>query len=508
MAPGTTIQSAIRTTPGGPLSRRGRAIPPVRWGLRNSRSLCAGLFALATCSVALGSGQQLVLIDPPCDARPTPTDPGADGLFNADLHRQPELLSIRTMAWSPDDPQDNPFIGSFDANGGFVRIDVRLLGLMNPPGSNDPLDFSPFAYGDNPVFGFLEFDMDRDNQTGGELDAPQFRYNSNIVRFGGVPSGSPFENRIALDETAFDGVFDTLPLVDQSGEEFHMALLGEVFSPSNITIIDGNADLIFEAGETWWIQAPWFHRAHGYEPFSVAKGGGVPGRYEPTSLLQFQHDLETDITSITLVFPLTNEAAGSLTGEPPEPLNHDPTDQASLLEAINDLVISALFLDMFPSGMPEEQIIIRWKNKDPLDSLDPSDWDVTALLGTSYDVPESPGPFFLWSDTYPNVMMGDMNGDELIGDLDENLVEAYVLANDAADGVVDGSVTVNGFASGFSVFDINYDGVVDGVDIDLAEYGTISACIPALSEWGMILLMLLLACAGTLIFRQPLRQPG
>jgi len=445
------------------------------------------------------------LIDPPCDAMPTLTDPGADGIYDVNAHRPPELLTVRSMAWTPDDPQIDLFSGGFDANGGFVRIDVRLRGLMNPPGSNDPLDFSPFVYGDNPVFGFIEFDMDRDSQTGGELDAPQFRYNSNIVRFGGVPSGSPFEHRIALDETAFDGIFDTEPFVDQSGEEFHIALLGEVFSPANITVVAGNADLIFEEGETWWIQAAWFHRAHGYEPFSVAKGGGVPGQYEPTSLLQFQHDPDNDVTTITLVFPLTNAAAGSIAGQPPEPLNHDPTDQASVLEALNDLVISALFLDTFPTGLPEEEIIIRWKDKNPLDSLDPSDWDATVLLGTSYDVSEAPGPFFLWTDAYPNVLTGDINGDNLLYDDDEQVID-YVEANDAADGVVDGSVTVPSFAAGFTVFDVNYDGVVDAVDIDIAQNGTVGACIPALSQWGVVVLILLITCAGTLVFQRPLRQ--
>ncbi len=480
----------------------GAGVAPVVRGRRLPGSLVACLFAVAACSVVHGEEQQLLLIDPPCDATPRMTDPGADGIFDFYTHRLPELLSVRVVGWTPNDPQNDLFSGVFDVSGGFVRFDIRLLGLMNPPGNNDPLDFSPFAYGDNPVFGFIEFDMDQDNQTGGELDAPQFRYNGNIVRFGGVPHGSQFEYRIALDETAFDGNFDTQPLVDQSGEDFHIALLGDIFWASNITVVVGDADLTFEEGETWQIQAPWFHRAHGYEPFSVAKGGAVPGEYAPSSLLQFQHDLNDGNTTISLVFPLTNEAAGLMAGQPPQPMNQDPTDQASVLEALSDLVLSAQFLDAFPSGLPEEQIILRWQNKNPLSFLDSRDWQATALLGTSYEVSEAPGPFFLWTDVCPNVLAGDVNGDEWNDDLDEAAVGGYVAANDAADGVVDGSVTVPAFAAGFTVFDVNSDGVVDNADAEIADHGVFVPCIPAVSQWGVFVLALLLACLGTLLFQR------
>lgn len=411
----------------------------------------------------------IAIPDPVCDHVARRTDPGGDGPFDPSLHRLPDLLEMAFGNWLPNAPESDLFNGVFESEAEFLRFDILFDGLVNPPGRTDPSQFAPFAYGDHPVYGFIEIDMDDDMDTGGELETPQFRYLGNVVRFGGMPDESLYDGRVAEDASAFDGDFLTEPYVERHGEEFHIALLGGQFFSSDVVEIAGDGDGVFEAGETWDITAPWFHRAHGFEPFSLAKGGPANGEYAPDSVIRFRHDPVADTTRLSLVFPLTNEAAALIHGEPPEPLNHNPTDQASVLEALSDLVDSAEFLDMFPTGLPEEAIIIDWKDKDPEEFLSPAEWRVTALVGSTYIAPDPAGVFFVWTDANPDVLRGDVDGENGLDADDVEEIVDFIAEHDADDGSSDGAVTLVDFAVDFSVFDVNHNGIVNYIDVMLVS---------------------------------------
>lgn len=451
--------------------------------------ICGALSFFLGSLVSLASpDSELVLVDFDYDAVALRTDAGATAPFDPQQHRLINLLEITMGSWAPLSASIDPFDGAFASTGGFVRIDIVFEGLVNPPGSTDPVTFDPFKYGPDPVFGFVEIDMDESNETGGELDAPQFRYLGNIARFGGEPSSSRFGDRIAEDDSAFDGDFTTDPFVERHGEEFHIAFLGSVFAPIDIVENTGDGDLFFEADEEWVIGAPWFHRAHGFEPFSVAAGGAVPGEYAPECQLRFRHDSANNRTQVSLVFPLTNIAAAQMLGQPPQTNNNDPSDQASVEEAFDDLVLSAAIINMFPTGDPAEALITGWKDQTPSEHLEPESWRLTALFGTSYT---ASGEQFVWTDAYPNVTRGDMNGTNGFDSIDHLEMADFISDHDLDDGVPDGQVVIAQFASNFSLFDINQDGVVNGLDdalismegdvdldndVDLRDFAEIQRC--------------------------------
>ena len=403
------------------------------------------------------------------DAAARPMDPGAGTPFDPDAHRLIDLLHIRVGQWAPDEPHEDLFTGRLTPNGEFFRMDLTLDGCVNPPGSVTPETFSPFTFGPHPVYGFVEIDIDANRWTGGETDSPRYRYLGNIVRFGGMVLQPGRRWAVAPSGGAFDHAFGTPPFVERHGEEFHLALLGGQFGYGDIEEREGDGDGTFEPAETWDIRAPLFHRAHGYEPFSFALGGAHAGEYAPVVDLRFRHDPAGDVTVLTLVVPLTDVGAGLMRNQPPQPYNGDPSDHASVLEALWDLHDSAAFLQVFPSGLPEEAMIADWASQYPPDHDHPAQWELTALLGTSYTRPHPTGTFYVWTDAYPNVVPGDVDGSGEAAAFDAQLVAEYVLENDGQDGVADGVVTLAQFARDFSVFDVNHDGVVDEVDATVAN---------------------------------------
>ena len=112
--------------------------------------------------------------------------------------------------------------------------------------------------------------------------------------------------------------------------------------------------------------------------------------------------------------------------EPPEPTNQDPTDQTSVLEGLLDLQLSAFLLPILPTGLPEEDIIINWAERDPEDYLDPTSWSMTAILGSSYTAPHGTDVYFLWTDIYPNVVMGDVDGSGVRDGRDTQLIAQHI----------------------------------------------------------------------------------
>ena len=127
----------------------------------------------------------------------------------------------------------------------------------------------------------------------------------------------------------------------------------------------------------------------------------------------------------------------------------------------------------------------------PSDYLQPEDWKLTVLLGTSYTSAEPSGEFFVWTDVYPEGIRGDMNGDTEADQQDRQLIQQFIADEDASDGVVDGRVELTDFALNFSVFDVNHNSVVDDLDemlvsepgnldgdedIDLADFTSFQEC--------------------------------
>ncbi|UCG32104.1 MAG: hypothetical protein JSU68_10605 [Phycisphaerales bacterium] len=431
------------------------------------------------------------------DALLRPTALLGDGAIDSLAHRPPDVTSYVLGNWLPPEPWVDPFTGDFDPTGQYMRLDLVLQDFFNPPG---PVDFVadtmlPFLYGDHPVFGFVELDMDANPDTGGETAFPQCRYLGNVCRFGGVPwRYSWLAARAARDPTDFNTEFGP---VHRSGEEFHLALFGGLIS--QIDWLVGNDDEFFEPGEVWELTGEFLHRAHGYELFSFAFGGPGPGMYLPMCRLRFSSLPADASTMVSLVFPLTNDAAAWLVaaGEPVEPLDGNATNQASVLEALDDLALSAAWLQANPSGLPQQPIIDEWASQDPNDYLDPSLWPANLALATTYSVP----PFadalcnLVWTDVWPNVWPGDFNANAYVDLSDHVELQGFIDREDGgardADGVVNGVFHIIDFAINFTVYDVNYDGAVgpddrefmatpgdidlDG-DVDLNDFATFAFC--------------------------------
>ncbi len=403
--------------------------------------------------------------DPAGDMVLRRVDPGGDGPLDPQSHRPIDLRRITIGRWAPvdEDEEEEWFDGQFDCDGRFLRMDLLLGGLVNPPGETDPDNFNPFRYGDHPVYGFIEIDVDADVDTGGELDAPQFRYLGNAVRFGGKPDRPDFADRVAVGGFAFDGDFLTPPFVERHGEEFHLALLSRSVG-HDIEVVEGDSDEIFEEGETWIIEGEAFHRAHGFERFSILEV------FEAEAVLRFRHDPAEDVTQVSLILPLMDEpGAGDLCAGDLYPTLCEQQHEETILSGLCDLVQSAQFIQQNPTGLPEEEIILGWADKQAVDFLDPVQWTLTALLGTSYTQPDPTGEYFAWTDLYPDVIRGDADGNGDIGAADRALIEQYIDEYDADDGVVDQRVVINDFSIDFTVCDVNHDGLVDATDILLVS---------------------------------------
>jgi hypothetical protein len=439
-------------------------------------------------------GQVAVWQDPPDDAVARRADNGADGPIDPIAHMFPDIISYAIGKWQPTAPQSDPFVGQWSASADFFRFDLVLKGLVNPPGTlGHGYPFDPFRYGPNPVFGYVEIDMDGSADTGGELDSPDLRYLGNVGRFGGLPADGRYVGHAALDASAFDGSFNTPPFVDRSGEEFHIAFHGWEIS----RIVRSSQDnMIFDPGETWTLIGKLFHRAHGYERFSYACCTGVSGSYEPDVRIQFHHAIDVDETTISLVYPLTNAGAALMMGQiEAQPSDGDASNQNSVLEAMDDLVFSAVNAPAAWRNNPAFAIIAPWQSTDPDNCLDPALWKITALVATAYTAPGQDA-MFVWTDLAPDVTVGDFDGDGVLTGADLALFDTFLATNDGranvdADGVVNGRVQLISFGRNFSVFDVNYDGAVDAADrpafsasadfdrdgdVDLTDFGYFQGC--------------------------------
>jgi len=399
------------------------------------------------------------------------TDLAADGRVDEQDHAVPDLLKITIGAWAPRDPFRDLLNGEWDEDSGsaFLRLDLVFDGLVNPPGPIGFRDggFDPYRFGPNPVYGFLEMDADEYEYTGGELSFPCVHPLGASGRFGGVPhERSELRDRYARDGRDCDGNCSRGRDVEYSGEEFHLALTGEDYQRRVVRV--GDQDNRFERGETWETFGTWLHRAHGFERFSFACGFDR-GVYDPESALFFTHDDNRDETRLVLMFPLTQKAAAEWRNESRQSIDCNPYNHASVIEALDDLVQSARYWE----GRQAEckRVIEYWSDGRPDDELRPRKWQILGLFGMSYAVqqPEPEQAYFVWTDIFPDAEPGDVNGHSGVNDDDFFELYDWVQAEDGgpsdADGKRDGRVTWAGFASSFTVYDVNYDGVVDRVDV-------------------------------------------
>lgn len=453
-----------------------------------------------------------VIIDAmPADPRRTD---GGGNVLPAGIDTPPDLLHVAYGRWRPDEaPAVQPipptfvfdeYDGHWSQTGEFLRVDLLFAGLINPPGPTAN-GFDPQRYGPSPLYGFVEFDIDRNVNTGGEIDEPYYRYNANVARFGGRPKGAAYADRIALDGSPADSDPFTPPYIDRSGEDAHLAIFGDSGRITRIDDVvaggtlcggasgfncDGSetAGGAFAAGDVWDVWGHFFGLAHGYLAYKYGSG-----HYEHLDRLRFQHDIERNMTQVSFLYPLTQRAwalshGASTTSSNLPALDFDNDGAFSLTEAMYILQESAA--EGINAGDPYWTLIAEWACDGIVqparcqqlrnERLNPSTWRVTVLVETVLAFAPLVGQgLFAPTNVIPAVRLGDFNGDGFTSMTDARTLIAFIDLYDQdptvdagpADGddVDDDAVHIIHFGLNFSIFDVNYDGVVDGVDLSLIQ---------------------------------------
>lgn len=373
----------------------------------------------------------------------------------------PDLVSATVVAWDTPTPLTNPYSGTpIDPQGAHLfRLDVVFLGLVNPPG---PLSgqFDPYRFGNSPLYGFLEINVDNDIDTGGQYGpGASSRYLANIGRFGRLPFG-PLSARAALRGTDVNASW-----IARSGEDFSLVLCG--CEAPEVVSEGGNQNHIFDAGETWIVHGRFFQRSTGYRECSFAFNGSAPGLYDPPVNLRFSHDIQANLTTISLVYALDNTGSALLRGESQQELpDHDVDNQNSIDEALRDVISAA----QFPLSGPAQILAGGWRNKTVTpDMLDPTRWQLNALFGTCSSS-DQPAPSFIWTDTGFRDVSGDLSGDGIADAADLAIVRNQIRSMDGTrdDGegtsMENGAVLIRNFGTNFNAADLNGDGWIDDRD--------------------------------------------
>jgi hypothetical protein len=401
------------------------------------------------------------------DAALRRTDNGADGAINP-AAVLPDLLAVTYGRWSPFNPVASLYDGEYldDSAVNFFRVDLELAGCVNPPGSlglgGDFYD--PFLFGPSPLYGHIEFDVDEEPDSGGELGGTAaLRYMANAARFGSLPTGTDHDDfpidRVVTLGSQIDFDFNTVPQYERSGADFTLVLCG-CFVPSVVSE-GGDGDSLFEPGETWVVGGRFFERFQGFRPASGLFGGSDLGLWDPIVKLRFSHSIETDITTVSLVVPLNQAGAGQMVGAAAQPMDFNVANQTSLAEAINDLAVQSSSI----SGAVRT-LALPWKSAIPSDYFDASDWDVTVALATAHLEPES--SLYAWTDIGFEDIVGDFDSANGLSAEDRTELESIVYDLDAtaadADGSLNGIVGLASFGPNFSMYDTNYDGCISNRD--------------------------------------------
>lgn len=415
------------------------------------------------------------------------------------VNKLPDLVQFTYGYWhpffasngstlGPPSDLDDPYDGQWESGGEFLRINLVFDGLINPAGPIDG-EYTPHQYGQSPVYGFVELDIDGDIDTGGETLQPVFRYLANVGRFGGLPRGALYADRVAFDGIPIDADPGTSPMIDRSGEDLHLYLGGGeqdivgIYDVENdVTLCNGATDCqsnaaigTFAAGDTWDVFGRFVSLAHGYEPF-------LPGTiYAPVVRLRFRHLANVDLTMVSLVFPLTNAAWADATGVRDETpaLNFQPDDGHSLQEALFVLQQGAaqninaadpyrLLIDAWSCDYGFDTTACRAQSAAFVGAL--PTWRPTVLISTvlaSAPLSTTAGVFVPTS-VFPAPKPGDFNGDGFATRTDAALLADFVsqtdgTADDAGPGG-DLAVEIVDFGPNFSMYDVNYDGFVDADD--------------------------------------------
>lgn len=384
----------------------------------------------------------------------------------------PNLTRLMVGTWSTPTPTTDPYTGTYvdAAVGHLLRFDLELRGVVNPPGSLSQSSYTPFQFGPSPLYGFIEFDVDGDVDTGGELgSAARNRYLANVGRFGRLPR-PPLTGRAAKFGWQVDSIFGTTPQIERSGSDFSLAFCG--CYPTTIVSESGNGNGVFEAGETWIVRGGFFQRAGGYQGACSSIGGAAGlqvGQYVPWVNLRWSHSIATDRTTITLIFPATMQGAAQLAGQAVQPMNFSASDHTSLAEALNDLITGC---GSVAPGTPVHTLSNRWSGRDPNDPRyrDPTRWSTHALVGTAAVTPVD-GASLIWTDTGFDDVHRDLNGDGIADPSDKSVVLQTIEALDGSvwdaggNGREDGVVILSSPGVNFAAADVDGNGSIDSLDV-------------------------------------------
>lgn len=436
--------------------------------MRMKQALAVAAASGVLAGVSAASVNRSLWTDPIGDTVVRRTDSGADGvlLSGATL---PDVVSVSFIPWQPICPVEDPYTGlpATPEQANMVRIDVVFAGLVNPPGplGLNGADYAPDRFGGSPAYGFFEIDIDRDRDTGGEFPGQaRSRILATAGRFGGRVADPALSGRTATCAADIDQFWTTAPFIERTGTDFALALCG--CFDATIVSETGNMDGRLDSGECMIVSGRFFQRAGGYRLASQIVGGSDIGLYDPVVNLRFQHEPSSNLTVMTLVFPLNPAGAAALTGEPEQPIDTLIGDGShfSLQEAIADLVAGAA---SGASGLTYE-LIHRWVKKDPATCLNPLTWDVACTVATAYAAPED--SLYVWTDAGFQTLTGDVTGDGMLGVTDQASVESFIAQFDGTpmdmDGVTDGSLLLENIGPNFSLFDITGDGSVGQSDVN------------------------------------------
>lgn len=429
----------------------------------------AAIFAALISTAVLVAGDEPdVHFDELGDAVIRRTDGGNDGIINPNSVL-PDLLAVSVGGWNTPTPVTNPYQGRWvdirDID--IIKIEALFNGLVNPPGPLNILGegYAPYRYGENPVYGFIEFDLDRERDTGGEIHDIWNRPLGAASRFGGRISGSTGE-RAARTGMDFDGK------VIRTGEEMHLSFCG--CNPFTVNPLNDPTPDTFDAGDTWIITGRFLHRSHAFSEYSFAFGGSESGEYDPRVNLKFTHNLSTDRTTITLIYAKTMVGAAQLTGQSRQALDLNAGNHTSIHEMLGEIRFAALNNDGPPGSSFD--LLREWADKghDELDDFyDRSDWRVLTLFGTTY-VNEQTDAYYVWTDVGPAFKVGDCNGDNLVNAADQSIVMTAIAQSDGtsfdSDGIKNGQTRIIDFGWNFALYDINYDGLINADDLKIIGY--------------------------------------
>lgn len=420
----------------------------------------------------------MVVVDAANDARLLRTDLGADGPVNPPVScgrpgNFPDLLSVTWGGWNLQwngSTTPDPYRGQYTNSGSasLVRIDVVFNGLVCPPGPIDDAKFyNPYLFGNSPLYGSLDIDMDGRRDTGGELGgAAQSHYLALAGRFGELPL-APDLSRVPFSTAQLDSSFATAPQFERTGAEFSLTFCG-CFTPE-VVDTDDDYDGVFGPGDEWIVRGRFFRRAGGYQGASGAYGGSEPGLYDPLVNVRFRHCMNTETTTVSIVYPLTQQGAAKLRcwSCPVQPRNLDVSDDTSIDEAMHDVCEGAMD-PLLPVNNPNTYTLANgWNTLASGAALDVRKWSFRGGFATVYSEPQ-PDASLVWTDLGFDERCGDYTGDGVVNAFDRAALTAFVWFTDGTgfdcDGMPGGRVTVCDFGPGFSAYDLNHDGVVDHLD--------------------------------------------